>query len=59
MNSGGGAVLAFQVDDVEKTCDDLKAKGVNVVEGPKTTPWGQTVAYFLDPDGNIWEVSKT
>ncbi len=58
MKSGGGAVLAFQVDDVEKTCDDLKVKGVNIVEGPKTTSWGQTVAYFLDPDGNIWEVSK-
>ena len=30
----------------------------DVFEGPKTTEWGQTVAYFKDPDGNIWEVSK-
>jgi len=58
MGSGGGVVLAFQVDDVNKTCEELKAKGVEVFEGPKTTEWGQTVAYFKDPDGNIWEVSK-
>jgi len=57
MGSGGGAVLGFQVDDVNKTCQDLKAKGAEIFEGPKTTAWGQTVAYFKDPDGNIWEVS--
>jgi len=58
MKSGGGSVLGFQVEDVQKTCGELKTKGVDVFEGPKTTPWGQTVAYFKDPDGNIWEVSK-
>lgn len=57
MGSAGGAVLAFQVDDVNKACEELKAKGIDVFEGPKTTEWGQTVAYFKDPDGNIWEVS--
>lgn len=57
MGSGGGIVLGFQVDDVNKTCEELKTKGVEIFEGPKTTDWGQTVAYFKDPDGNIWEVS--
>ena len=58
MGSAGGSVLAYQVDDVDKACDDLKAKGIKIFEGPKTTAWGQTVAYFKDPDGNIWELSK-
>jgi len=58
MGSGGDVVLGFQVDDVEKTCKDLESKGVKIFEGPKTTEWGQTVAYFNDPDGNIWEVSN-
>lgn len=58
MGPAGGVILAFQVDDVNKACEELKAKGVEVFEGPKTTAWGQTVAYFKDPDGNIWEVSK-
>lgn len=58
MKSGGGAILGFQVEDVKKACEELKAKKVEIFEGPKTTAWGQTVAYFKDPDGNIWEVSK-
>ncbi len=58
MGKGGGAVIGFQVDDVKKTCEDLKGKGVEIFEGPKKTEWGQTVAYFKDPDGNIWEVSN-
>ena len=57
MGKGGGVVLAFQVSDVKKTCDKLKNKGVEIFEGPKTTEWEQTVAYFTDPDKNIWEVS--
>jgi len=58
MGDGGGVVLAFQVSNVQRTCDELKTKGVEIFEGPKTTEWGQTVAYFNDPDGNIWEISN-
>lgn len=57
MGQGGGIILAFQVKDVQKTCDKLRSKDVKIFEGPKTTEWGQTVAYFKDPDENIWEVS--
>ncbi len=58
MRSGGGAVLGFQVDDLKKSCEQLKSKGVEILEGPKTTPWGQTVTYFQDPDHHIWEISE-
>src|SRR3989338_1157812 len=58
MDRGGGVVLAFQVENVQKFCDELKTKGVDTFEGPKTTTWGQIVAYFKDPDNNIWEVSQ-
>ena len=58
MGRTGGLVLAFQVTDVQKVVEELQSKGVEVFEGPKTTEWGQTVAYFKDPDGNIWEVSN-
>lgn len=57
MTTGGGCVLAYQVVDVQKACDDLTKKGVEIFEGPKTTPWGQNVAYFKDPDNNIWEIT--
>lgn len=58
MASGGGAVFAYQVEDVARACEEIKAKGVDIFEGPKETPWGQQVAYFKDPDNNIWEVTK-
>ncbi len=58
MGKGGGIILGFQVEDVKKTCDELKSNGVEIFEGPKITEWGQEVAYFKDPDGNLWEVSK-
>ena len=58
MKPGGGAVIAFQVTDLEGGVSELKRKGVEIFEGPKTTPWGQKVAYFLDPDKNIWEISE-
>ena len=58
MKSGGGAVIGFQVKNVEKVCKILEDKGIKVFEGPKKTAWGQTVAYFNDPDNNIWEVSE-
>ncbi len=57
MNSGGGCVLAYQVDDVEKSCLLLKEKGIEIFEGPKKTSWGQSVAYFKDPDNTIWELT--
>lgn len=58
MHRGGSAVLAFQVQDVEKSCVELCDKGVVIFEGPKRMPWGQSVAYFKDPDENIWEITK-
>lgn len=58
MKSGGGAVIAFPVENVEQTCEELKRKGIIIFEGPKSMPWGQTVAYFKDPDNNILEITS-
>ncbi|MBI5620355.1 VOC family protein [Candidatus Gottesmanbacteria bacterium] len=58
MKPTGGFLIAFKVHDVISACEKLKEKDVIIFEGPKTTPWGQTVAYFHDPDGNIWEVTS-
>lgn len=57
MNTGGGAVIAFPVVNVEQACEELKQKGIVIFEGPKMMPWGQTVAYFKDPDNNILEIT--
>ncbi len=57
MNSGGGAVYAYQVEDITKSCEELKEKGIEIFSGPSTMTWGQTVAYFKDPDNHIWELT--
>lgn len=43
--------LSFAVDDVEKTYQELVAKGVEFLQPPKKESWG-TSAIFKDPDGN-------
>jgi len=58
MDSGGRAVIAFPVRNVLKTIKDLKNRGIDIFDGPKTMPWGQTVAYFKDPDNNILEITE-
>ncbi len=58
LNNGGSVFLCFQVEDIEKTYKKLLSHGVEFITAPKVTSWGQNVAYFLDPDKNIWEISK-
>jgi len=58
MKQGGGSNLAFTLKDLDKACKELTQKGITIVEGPKTTAWGQKVAYILDPDDNIIELSE-
>lgn len=49
--------FAVFVDDVDKEYEELNSKGVHFVNPPKTHPWGQRIAYFEDPEGNLWEIS--
>jgi predicted enzyme related to lactoylglutathione lyase len=42
---------AFACDNVEKTYDELKQRGVEFLGEPKKEPWG-TFVIFKDPDGN-------
>lgn len=42
---------SFACDNVEKTYEELRARGVEFVAPPKKEPWG-TYAVLKDPDGN-------
>jgi predicted enzyme related to lactoylglutathione lyase len=44
-------------DDVERTYEELKARGVEFVAPPTKQPWG-TYAAFKDPDGNQFVLSS-
>lgn len=48
--------LSVDVGNVEATYREFLAKGVEFVKPPVDQPWGQTTAYFHDPDGNVWEI---
>jgi len=47
--------VAFEVDDIQKTCEAFKAKGVEFHVPAKEARPGLWVAFFKDPDGNVLE----
>jgi len=51
----GGAVVAFSVDDLDGTLEQLKGNGVEFVGGVSEHPWGR-IAPFKDLDGNDLQV---
>lgn len=48
--------VEFLVNNVEKTYNELKKKGVKFIKGLHEEPWGGRQATFTDPDGNILEI---
>ena len=53
---GAFTSMSFLTDDVQKTYDELSARGVEFRQPPRTEPWG-TSAIFADPDGNTFVLS--
>jgi catechol 2,3-dioxygenase-like lactoylglutathione lyase family enzyme len=46
------------VDDVDAMCEELKERGVDLLNGPMDRPWGIRTASFRDPGGHIWEIAQ-
>lgn len=49
-----GAVTLL-VEDVDRTCRDLTARGVTFLGAPQNRAWGQRSVYFQDPEGHLIE----
>ena len=49
---GGFTNFIFNVDDMDATCAELSARGVEFVDKPSQQAWGWW-ASIKDPDGNI------
>ena len=45
------------VEDVDATCERLRARGVELLNGPMDRPWGIRTASFRDPGGHVWEIA--
>lgn len=46
------------VDDVDAMVDELKRRGIELLNGPVDRPWGVRTASFRDPGGHIWEIAR-
>ena len=46
------------VEDVDQMCEELRARGVELLNGPMDRPWGIRTASFRDPGGHVWEIAK-
>jgi catechol 2,3-dioxygenase-like lactoylglutathione lyase family enzyme len=50
--------FTLNVEDVDATCEELKSRGVELLNGPVDRPWGIRTASFCDPGGHVWEIAK-
>jgi catechol 2,3-dioxygenase-like lactoylglutathione lyase family enzyme len=56
-DAGARFQFTITVDDVDRTCDLLRGRGVKLLNGPIDRPWGVRTAAFRDPAGHIWEIA--
>lgn len=42
------------VDDVDAHCEQARAAGATIVEGPADQPYGERRYHALDPEGHTW-----
>ena len=54
---GSRVVMTIPVADVDARCADLRARGVELLNGPMDRAWGIRTASFRDPSGHIWEIA--
>jgi len=52
-----GTELYLLVDDLDDAMERLRAAGARELAAPEPKPWGDTAAYFADPDGNVIAVA--
>jgi catechol 2,3-dioxygenase-like lactoylglutathione lyase family enzyme len=55
--AGSRCQLTLHTDDVDGLCNDLRSRGIPLLNGPVDRPWGPRTASFQDPDGHIWEIA--
>ena len=52
VGTGPRFELFVYVEDVEAVFGTLRDAGVAVIKPPEAMPWGETVGFVTDPDGN-------
>lgn len=44
-------------EEVDEVIDQAQSAGAIIVKQPQDTFWGGYAGYFMDPDGNLWEIA--
>ena len=57
-DSGVRFQFTLDVDDVDSMSEDLRRRGVELLNGPINRPWGVRTASFRDPGGHVWEIAN-
>lgn len=57
MGTGARTLFTLTVEDVDAACEDVRRRGVTLLNGPEDRPWGVRTACFADPGGNLWEIA--
>ena len=57
-HGGSRFQLTIWVDDADAACDELGARGVQLLNGPVDREWGVRTAAFADPAGHVWEIAQ-
>lgn len=50
--------VAFVVEDANQSAEVLRARGVEIIAGPRNRPDGAIQLYILDPDGHQIEITS-
>jgi lactoylglutathione lyase len=57
QDTGARTQFSLEVADVDAVCEELRRRGVQLLNGPRDRPWGIRTASFQDPGGHIWEIA--
>jgi predicted enzyme related to lactoylglutathione lyase len=52
------SAVTIGVSDLESSYLELKTRGVEFQMPPTRQPWGETMARFADPDGNLFYLEE-
>jgi len=56
--AGARSQFTIGVDDANASVEQLRKRGVELLNGPIDRAWGMRTAAFADPDGHVWEVAQ-
>lgn len=58
VTKGAMQAAIFRSDDLDATFERVRASGAEVLQEPKSQPWGVTDCAFRDPSGNLVRIAQ-